>query len=209
MLLFFSIHCWALMTILFFTSSFKDTVDTGTKPRTVVSWTVEKTSTLKVAGRSNVNEFFCDINGYYKPDTIHCSSSGNEGQARLSGSLELDVFKFNCHSRLITNDLRKTLQANTYPRMTIRFLSLEHVPDFQSDVQCMNGSVEVEIAGVVKKFMIPYEYYKTSSSVFLLNGTKTICFSDFNLKPPRKLAGMIQIKDEFVVDFRLVLRAIK
>lgn len=71
---------------------------------------------------------------------------------RLNGCLELDVLHFDCHSKMITNDLRKTLKAEDYPGMVIRFLSLERAPSLQGTAQTLKGWVEVEQerAGAVK-----------------------------------------------------------
>jgi hypothetical protein len=171
-----------------------------------IKWIVEKTSTLSVSGKSNVNEFTCDIVGYYGPDTITCGEDGGSGKSvRLNGRLELDVFKFDCHSHLLTRDLRKTLKAEEYPKLSIRFLTLEHIPSLQMNAQNMKGWVEVELAGTRKCFQIDYEFARNTSDSFLLNGKRTFCFSDFKLTPPKKLGGVIRVKDEFNVNFQLKL----
>src|SRR5688500_10053845 len=96
-----------------------------------IKWAVEKNSTLRVEGESNVNTFRCDIQGYYQRDTIICFDNGQlNNPVQLKGSLRIDIFKFDCHNKLITNDLRKTLKADDHPRLVIRFLSLERVPVF-------------------------------------------------------------------------------
>jgi hypothetical protein len=199
---------WSLMAAVtgFITPS-TDSVKFG--PRPPLKWIVEKTSTLRVAGKSNVNEFNCDIAGYYQPDTIFCTDDGGSGSAvKLSGCLEIEVFKFDCHSRMITNDLRKTLKAENHPKLIIRFLSLDRVPALSNNTQNMKGWVEVELAGIRKVFQVSYEFVNKGSSIFLLNGTRVFCFSDFKLTAPRKLGGAIQIKDEFRVDFKLKLNGI-
>lgn len=174
-------------------------------PRNPIKWAIEKTSTLKVAGKSNVNEFTCNIAGYYQPDTLSYTEDDNGKAVRLNGCLEIDVFRFDCHNKMITQDLRKTLKAENYPTLIIRFVSLERTPSFQNITQKMKGWVEVELAGVRKTFQINYEFVRKSNDTYVLNGSRVFCFSDFNLAPPRKLAGAIKIKDEFSVDFSLRL----
>lgn len=174
-------------------------------PRNPVRWAVEKTSTLKIAGKSNVNEFACNIAGYLQPDTISYVEDAAGKAVRLNGSLELDVLRFDCHSKMITNDLRKTLKAEDYPRLVIRFLSLERAPSLQGTAQTMKGWVEVELAGTRKAFQVNYEFSKGANNTYILNGKRVFTFSDFRLAPPRKLAGAVKVKDEFVVDFNLRL----
>lgn len=177
----------------------------GPSPKATIQWVIQKSSKLQVAGKSNINEFACGISGYYQPDTISYVQDYSGKPIRLTGSLEMDVFRFDCHNNLITKDLRKTLKAEEHPKLTIRFVSLERAPSFENTPQHMKGWVEVELAGVRKTFQISYQFLKENNASYVLNGSRVFCFSDFKLTPPRKLAGAIKIKDEFAVDFRLKL----
>jgi hypothetical protein len=197
------LSAWLLMSVAF--SQYSTPARGEIPPKNPIKWAIEKTSTLKVAGRSNVNEFTCNIPGYYQPDTISYTEDDNGRAVRLNGCLKIDVFRFDCHNKLITNDLRKTLKAEDHPTLIIRFVSLERTPNFQNITQKLRGWVEVELAGVRKTFQINYEFARKSNETYVLNGSRAFYFSDFNLAPPRKLAGAIKIKDEFSVDFSLRL----
>jgi hypothetical protein len=178
------------------------------KPITnVVRWVVEKNSTLRVEGKSNINSFTCNIKEYAEKDTIVVVNRGTK-QIRLFGELQMDVLSFNCHSHLITNDLRKTLKAEEYPKFIIRFLSIQSMPAFQDKSELINGWIEVELAGVVKRFELSYLFSKEKPGTIKLNGGRSFCFSDFNLFAPQKLAGLVKIKDDFKVNFQLRLRSI-
>ncbi|MDB5232410.1 MAG: hypothetical protein JWN76_3215 [Chitinophagaceae bacterium] len=172
----------------------------------IVKWSVEKNSSLSVKGKSNVNNFTCNIKEYGKRDTIICVNDPAQ-PVKLIGAIEMEILSFNCHSNLITKDLRKTLKADEYPTMIIHFLSLANMPVLKDKTESIDGWVEVELAGVVKRFMLHYSFVKSEAGI-LLDGGRTFCFSDFKLSPPKKLAGMVKIKDEFDVNFRLILRAI-
>lgn len=174
-------------------------------PRNPVKWSVEKTSTLKIAGKSNVNEFACSIAGYYRPDTISYVEDVPGKAVRLNGSLELDLFRFDCQNKMITGDLRKTLKVEEHPKLVIRFLSLERAPSLQGNLQAMKGWVEVELAGTRKTFQVAYQFSKGPNNTYILNGKRVFCFSDFKLVAPRKLGGAIKVQDEFAVDFNLRL----
>lgn len=178
---------------------------TGIPPRNPIRWTVEKTSTLKIAGKSNVNEFDCGITGYYQTDTLSYVEDEAGKAVRLNGSLEIDILRFDCHNKMITNDLRKTLKVEDHPKLVIRFLSLERTPSFQNGPQNMKGWVEVELAGTRKAFQVNYEFSKQTNNSYTLVGKRTFCFSDFKLIPPHKLGGAIKVKDDFAVDFTLRL----
>jgi hypothetical protein len=173
----------------------------------MIRWVVEKNSTLCVEGNSNINSFSCNINKYNYTDTLLVSTDHTK-PVRLSGDLQMNVLAFDCDNSLITKDLRKTLKSDDYPMFSIRFLSLNCMPVLSGNCEYVKGWVEVELAGIVKRFAIDYSISKANTGLILLNGKSNFCFSDFNLSPPRKLAGLIKIKDDFVVKFKLVLRTI-
>lgn len=174
-----------------------------------IKWIVEKSSTLRISGKSNVNAFSCSIIKYNGTDTIYCSEDGERKTVRLNGGLEIDVFEFDCKKQLITKDLRKTLKEKQYPKLFISFLTLESLPSIKNKTQNIKGWVEVELAGVRRCFQIPFEFSNHDGNSFVLNGKKVFCFSDFKLSAPQKLGGAIQVKDEFIVDFGLKMRSIK
>lgn len=173
----------------------------------VVRWVVEKNSTLRVQGKTNVNRFTCTIDEYAEKDTILCLDDPSKA-VRLSGELKMNVLNFNCHSKLITKDFRKTIKADKYPVLIIRFLSLESMPFLQKKTELIKGWVEVELAGVIKKFELNYTFSGNSSGHILLNGGRSFSFSDFKLSPPKKLGGLVKIKDAFDVSFNLTLQAL-
>lgn len=175
--------------------------------RNIVKWVVEKNSTLQVAGSSNVNNFTCNISEYAAKDTIICIDAPSL-PIKFSGDLQMDVQRFNCNSSMITKDLRKTLKADAYPKLNIRFLSLRSMPCLQNKTELIKGCLEVELAGVVKRLELNYAFTTIGAGYIKLQGSHSFSFSDFNLSPPRKLAGLIKIKDAFDVNFQLVLRRI-
>lgn len=195
----------SILIIPAFASPLRDKIN----KKEVVKWAVQKTSTLRITGKTNVAGFGCDIKGYYSPDTILYSKADDPKRlVPLKGALSIDVNNFDCHNRMLTNDLRKTLKADQHRYMSVRFVALERMPAFANNRDVVKGWVEVELAGAVKRFEICYKLEKTGS-VIQLNGARSFSFSDFKLTPPQKLGGIVKVKDDFFVDFRLVLNEVK
>jgi YceI-like protein len=174
-------------------------------PSAFAGWIVEKESGLTVKGKSNINTFTCNIDKYLAKDTIVQVNNASNA-ILLDGSLSMDIKSFDCHSGQITNDLRKTLKAKEHPTMVIRFISIDRLPK-PVQTEFIKGLIEVELAGVVKRFDLVYTFSKEKSGNTRLIGGRSFCFSDFNLSPPKKLAGLIKIKDDFEVEFKLTLRS--
>ena len=176
----------------------------------IIKWTIQKTSTISILGATNVNNFECGIKGYYQPDTIYCYEPNNINKmVTLKGDLRLNIFAFDCNKKMLTNDLRKTLKAVEYPTMIIRFLSLERSPVINNNKDFLKGLVEIELAGICRRFEINYSFLKTNTSCIQLNGGRTFTFADFKLIPPQKFAGLIKVKDLFAVNFQLILEPVK
>ncbi len=172
-----------------------------------VKWAVQKNSTLWVEGSSNVNHFTCSVSSLASYDTIIVLNDAVSSLA-LKGSIKMDVLSFDCHNNLIRKDLRKTLKSEEHPHMVIRFLTLKTMPGLTFKTEQISGWVEVELAGVKKVFELHYTFTKAATGSIRLNGGRKFCFSDFSLEPPRKLAGLIKIRDEFDVKFELMLKPV-
>lgn len=181
-----------------------DKVLSSPKPE-IYKWAVHKSSTLRIVGSSNVNKFACEIPGYNKIDTIFCPKDDAKKPVPLQGSLSIDVMQFDCHNKFLTNDLRKTVKADKYPLLVVRFLSLTRAPLITQNRDQIMGIVEVELAGKTKRFELAYSFVKNENAQIELTSSRVFYFSDFELTPPRKLGGLIKVNDIFNVDFRLIL----
>jgi hypothetical protein len=173
----------------------------------IAKWVVQKNSTLEVAGKTNVNSFTCNISQYNEKDTIAFFGESNK-TIKLNGDLTMDILSFDCHSSMVNKDMQKTLKADEYPKLKIRFLTLQNMPLLQQKSEQVKGWLEVELAGVIKRIEIIYTISKAGNNFIQMSGNRNFTFSDFNLSPPQKFAGLIKIRDEFNVNFQLVLRAL-
>ena len=171
----------------------------------VIKWAVQKHGTLWVNGTSNVNDFSCSITSISEYDTIIALYDPIKA-VTLRGSIKMNIFSFDCHNNMIRKDLRKTLKAEKYPNLIIRFLTLRTMPLISAKSEQVTGWVEVELAGVKKKFELNYSFRETSPGLMRLNGGRKFNFSDFKLAPPEKFAGFVKIRDEFDVNFTLILK---
>jgi hypothetical protein len=171
-------------------------------------WIVSENSSLRVNGSTNVNQFTCDILAYERTDTLTVNQGKSDKEIILSGSISINIQSFNCHNGMMTRDLRKTLKEKQFPMLHIAFLSLNKLPELTVQPEPVTGMVDIEIAGVHKRFEVRYKISADEQKVIHLLGTRYINFSDFNLIAPKKLGGMIQTKDKLSVDFHLKIKSI-
>lgn len=194
---------YSLYIVLILVCSFKAN-DIPTSP-IVESWIIERKSSISIEGSSNINSFVCDVREYLQPDTLTCKKDEKYCKLLFDRSiLQLDIKKFDCHQKFITSDFRKMMQDDKYPSLIIEFLSLD---DIQSN-GIVKGQVMIQLVG--KKRIMDIQYKKTlgANNQIVLEGSKILRFSDFQLKAPTKLGGMIRINEDIKVNFNLFFEKI-
>jgi hypothetical protein len=170
------------------------------------TWIIEAGSKLSIQGSTNVNKFTCKFDGYLGSDTLQYHRNHRTGTLNFSSNeMIIPVRSFDCGAKQISNDFRKTLKSETYPRLTIALRSLEN-PFNQNDC-LIDGVVDITLAGVTTKYTVSY-LVNLNKNTILLKGIRPVKFSDFGLEAPTKLQGLIRVDEELNVEFNLVLKEI-
>lgn len=188
------------MVMIFLAFAFQDRNTTS-----VTRWVISSGCSLKVNGSTNVNKFSCVIENYNRPDTI-TTTHGENQPVKLTGNIQLDVQKFDCHNAIMTADLRKTLKHKEHPKLMIFFVNMNQYPE--PGKWGLKGSVLIVLAGVSKHFDVDYKLVAAEKGTLILEGSRRVNFSDFNLVPPRKLGGMIRTNNELDVVFNLKMKVL-
>ncbi len=92
----------------------------------------------------------------------------------------------------------KVLQSKTYPMISIRL----------EDFYFKNDSVYTDnalytVAGITKKKSFKAAYMLAKNNGFRLSGSQEIKFSDFDMKPPSAMLGLVITRNELLVNFDL------
>lgn len=134
---------------------------------------------VQINGSTNVNKFQC-INKKIKAETGVYSFSD-----KTLPNIVMKVNDFDCGNRLMTKDFQKTLASDRYPEMIIKFLS------FAKNQKNFIAVVEVRMMNQYRKYNVEFFYENNR-----LIGRKNVKFSDFNIVPPKRMGGMIVVKDD-------------
>ena len=186
------------------TSFIKD----STPKNSFARWVVERNSSLNIQGATNINSFQCDVTEYLKPDTLVYTKNDATNKLSFTNScLVIDVKRFDCHNKFITEDFRTALKADENPSLKIVFLSIDQFSNNYNN-QTVKGTVDIELAHVIKRAEICYTVKSLAGNRIQMNGSQIFSFSDFNLKAPKKLAGLIRTKDKIKVNFQLFFKSI-
>lgn len=142
-----------------------------------------QSNTIVITGRTNINTFRCTNTGfktYIVQKNIH--------------HIEVNVGDFDCNNRIMTNDFRKTLKANEFPKMQIKFIKFQKIT-----TDSYAATIEVKLMDRSKIYDVDFRYKNQQ-----LMGSKRILFSDFSIIPPKRMGGTIVVKNELDLSFNFV-----
>ena len=164
------------------------------------------TSTLTINGKTNVNNFKCGIHRYCGADTLVIKETPHEKPIILKGFVGLEATTFDCGIAPMTHDFNKTLKSSDFPTIGIDFKSFERIPDLTCTQDKFAAEVAISMAGVTKLFKMPCTFETTKKGEIFLRGERSFLFSDFNLKAPQRMMGMIKVNEKLFVQFNLSLK---
>lgn len=172
-------------------------------------WVISQNSNLIVSGSTNLSQFSCAILSYPQTDTITLHKVNQLKELPLSGHVSLRVADFVCNNKLMTSELRKTLKLAQYPYLQINFITLNEFTALNSKSIPIKGRVDIEIAGVKKRYEVNYQLRVDEQKLIHLIGYRDVNFSDFELTPPKKLGKLVQAKDKLTVAFHLQMNLVQ
>lgn len=171
-------------------------------------WKVSASSNIKVHGQSNVNEFQCVTIHYKGDDKLIKKRNGFYNLNELIGTISMDVHSFDCENRIMTRDLRETMEADAYPNISISILSLLIPEVIERNGQFLKGKAEITIAGNSQLVDLNWRVIPENDQKIRLLSTRDFSFTQFGLTPPTKMMGMIRVKDKLQVDIDLAIEKI-
>ena len=160
-------------------------------------------SELSITGDTNINSFECVFDTSYLKELQAVSYLLNQSTIDFQGAkLTLETRGFDCGSKPINRDFNELIKADKYPQI---FLELNRV-ELISPTKGI-ASVYITIAGKQKLYDIPINIEK--GEISHLQGKLELSINDFGLVPPKKLFGMIVVKDDIQISFNLKVKGLK
>lgn len=154
-------------------------------------------SELSITGDTNINKFECEFNTFYleKCTDLVYKKNGNIISFK-NAVLSLKNEGFDCGNRAINKDFHSLLNTKEYPK-----ISLEVTEITLNKSNRGRACVKINIAGKEMSYIVPIEIVVAPMNRFI--GKLKLDIRDFDLVPPKKLLGLIIIKEEIEIDFNL------
>ncbi|MBC9798689.1 YceI family protein [Sinomicrobium weinanense] len=159
---------------------------------------IEQGSELYLKGYANIRDFNCA----YTPRLLERSvpvTFRSEGRRTVFGNavIRLDTRGFDCGGKGINKDFYELLQTGTYPHIR---LELKETVKEAGEVKAL---ISMAIAGVEREYTIPVDL--TGGKSFRCSGTLRLNINDFGLEPPKKMLGLIVVREDIEIYFDLDL----
>lgn len=142
---------------------------------------------IKISGKSTVGDYNCD-NSLVKKDSIFLNLS-----KKNSISAEIPMASFDCGNRIMTKDLRTTVKATKFPTSLVTL----------SDIKPCGKNYKCNLTFLITDKTLKYKDFVLYATGNKLDGKININFSDIGMEPPVKMAGLVKVKDQIVIDFSL------
>lgn len=144
---------------------------------------------VQINGSTNINRFQC-VNTKFRADAgVYSFTDKN------LPNIILKVIDFDCGNKVMTKEFQKILSAEKYPEMIIKFISFAKIQ------KNFIAVVEVKIMNQSRKYNVEFDVENNK-----LIGKKNVKFSDFKITPPKKMGGMVVVKDDLNLIFSLATK---
>lgn len=189
---------WFLLLLLPF-CSFAQSTQTD-------EWYEIANSEINILGTSNVSDYQCVLYDLDNNSDLKISSTTNDLLISLQNAvINLKSNGFVCDNAPMTKDFLKTIKASEHSHIKIEFLSFQlNHPVTEKNIQNnVMATIAVSLAGVRKEYTLKLESLRFSMDSITVEGQKEIKMSDFEIKPPSALFGLVKADEEVTIDFRI------
>ena len=158
---------------------------------------ISSQSELRITGDTNINSFNCIFDPEELPKSLNVSfqKTNNKVLVFNSTSLKLNSKAFDCGSRPINRDFESLIKAEEFPYINLNLEKLKFLNQKSALI-----TLNIEIAGIEKEYVVPVEVDTAESNY---KGVIHLNIEDFKLEPPKKIFGLIKVKDEIEIEFNL------
>lgn len=142
---------------------------------------------IEITGVSTVGKYNCS-NTFSKKDTVYLNSV-----KKNSFNTEIKMSNFDCGNKIMTKDLQGTVKVKTFPNSVVCI----------TDIKPSGKNYKCNLAFYITNKTLKYKDFILYTNDEKIHGSLNLKFSDIELEPPVKMAGLIKVKDDIIIDFSL------
>lgn len=167
-------------------------------------------SRLTIAGSSNINNFECTSSSGFKDGSVTVVTHENGRSLQFSNaSIDLRIKSFDCKNNLLNRDFYRTLNADTNPTIRIELQQIETTDEAASGKwNKFRSTVTITLNKVSKDVELDLLGYQNKTGEYHVCGSTQLHMSDFGIKPPTTMLGLIQVENKITIDFDLYFQTL-
>lgn len=156
-------------------------------------------SQLLISGDTNISEFDCNFDSEMLPTNCAVTYSETENGITFKNAvLLLNNKGFDCGNRQINKDFHALLQTEEYPSLELELKKIK-----MKYANSAEAVVDITIAGTTKTYQLPVKLLANPATGF--EGKLQLDINDFGLEPPKKVFGLIKVKEAIEISFNLIV----
>jgi hypothetical protein len=164
----------------------------------VAKYTAGCKNYLYISGESNINQFSFSYNDATYPGQ-YIITAGDTQNITIS----IPIRDFQPSNPMMYGDFLVLMKESEFPIINVSF-SKQQLQSTKWDLPGSCPDIRITIAGITRTYKIQCSIVKCSDNLYLC-GDKTIKLSDFQLKPPEKMLGLVKVNNEINVNFGFII----
>jgi polyisoprenoid-binding protein YceI len=169
---------------------------------------VRPQSDVTLAGTSNINHWACRSDVFEA--TIAADVQGpfvmavNPESGKVT--VTVPVKSMECGNGWMNRDLYDALDAERFPSIDYVLVSYAFDRSRMTDARLVARAIgDITVAGVTKRVEIPITAVRRDDGTVAGEGTLRLRMTDFGVKPPVALFGLIRARNDIEVSFKVLL----
>lgn len=142
---------------------------------------------IEITGTSTVGNYNCS-NLFTANDTVYLNST-----KKNIFTTAIKMSNFDCGNKIMTKDMQGTVKIKQFPNSTV---CIKDIKPFGKNYKC-------SLSFLITNKTLKYKDFILYADDNKIQGSLNLKFSDIELVAPSKMAGLIKVKDDLVINFIL------
>ena len=166
---------------------------------------ISSLSQLQIEGTSTVNSFTC-LAGQIVGEGVVKNLIQGADSASNKIVITVPIAKLDCQNRRMNGDLRESLKSEAFPRIVFELTAVD-VLDLASSAKgtrLIVATGNLSLAGVTRSISVRVEGFFDENNTLHGLGAVSMLMTDFGVKPPTALLGLVKARNEITIRFHLI-----
>lgn len=170
-----------------------------------LAYRIAPSSSIEVTGLTNFDSFTCKCSQIFSLQKCTIEVPDQEERSTLFHAtlLQIPIKSLDCGNPIMNHQLQRSLNADQFPNISIELRKAaweKNGRPWESDAGGkIQALVQVSLNGQNHDYWLEISGRKTGNLRYHCSGEKTLRMTDFEIKPPTAMMGLVKVKDEIKI----------